>query len=115
MKIILDGVPPSWNRFAGRKNCWEYRETKAVWTNKVAWMAKAAKPKQPYKRALVRICYRFPDSRRRDPDNYSGKPLLDGLTKGGVIADDSFRCIKLMIEAEETPGKPQTTIEVEEI
>lgn len=29
MKIVLKGVPPSLNQFAGRKNTWEYRAAKS--------------------------------------------------------------------------------------
>lgn len=32
MKIILKGVPPSMNKFAGRKNEWAYRKEKKKWT-----------------------------------------------------------------------------------
>ena len=31
MRIILRGVPPSLNAFAGRENTWEYRKAKKEW------------------------------------------------------------------------------------
>lgn len=51
--------------------------------------------------------------RRRDPDNYSGKFLLDGLTKAGIIVDDSFNHITLRLEAYCDPARPRTEINVE--
>ena len=40
MRIILRGVPPSLNAFAGRENTWEYRKAKKEWTEAVQWMCK---------------------------------------------------------------------------
>lgn len=61
------------------------------------------------------IEYQFQDNRRRDPDNYSGKFILDGLTKGGIIRDDSFKHISLTVRAKPTPGPAETTITIREV
>ena len=61
---------------------------------------------------MVIITYHFPDRRRRDPDNYSGKFLLDGLTKAKAIVDDSFDHISLLHRQGEVSSKPYTEIEV---
>lgn len=115
MKIVLEGVPPSVNRFNGRGNLWAYRAAKQEWTRAVALLCAANqdRPQKPLKRALVRIDYYFPDRRRRDEDNYSGKLFLDGLVQGGVIADDSFWVISKAIHAHVDRERPRTEITVE--
>lgn len=117
IRITLNGVPPSLNQFAGRENAWRYRETKERWTAAVQWAVKAAraKPPEPYKRASVELLYYFPTRSRHDPDNYSGKFLLDGLTLAGVIADDSFGCITLSVGGAYDKTNPRTVITVREV
>lgn len=114
MKVVLPGVPPSLNRTAGRQNVWEYRRNKALWTLWVqrACMACKERPKAPWEKAVVEITYYFPNRIRRDPDNYAGKFLLDGLTKGGVIKDDSFDCVTLILDGECDPEYTRTEIKV---
>ena len=117
IRITLKGVPPSLNRFAGRENMNEYRNAKKQWTDAVIWTVKARKdrPSTPYRQAHVELMYYFPDNRRRDPDNYSGKLLMDGLTKAGVIADDSFACVALSIGGDCDRANPRTVITVREL
>ena len=114
MKIILEGVPPSCNRFNGRKNIWAYRRAKEEWTAIVCALCRSCpeRPKAPWKKALVRIDYFFPDKRRRDEDNYSGKLFMDGLTRAGVIADDSFWVISKAIHAHLDRNNPRTEITI---
>lgn len=109
MTITMQGIPPSLNQVAGKSDPWRYRTEKANWTSIVYYAARAAKdrPEAPFDKADVYILYYFPDNRRRDADNYCGKFLLDGLTKAGVIADDSFKHIALHIDG--TVGKPART------
>lgn len=114
MKIIIDEIPPSNNRFIGRENRWEYQEEKKRWEALVR-IACIGKPKKQTERAVVQIRYSFPDRRRRDPDNYSGKMILDGLVRCGVLKDDSFDCIRLELSAEYSPRKPRTEIVVHEV
>lgn len=118
MTIILHGVPPSLNRFAGRFNSWEYRAEKQKWTEAVLWTCKRVQefgliPKEPPERAVVRIDYYFPDARRHDADNYCGKLLLDGLTKAGVIKDDDFAHISLSVHGHVDKNTPRTEITVQ--
>lgn len=114
MTIIVPEIPPSLNRYAGRKNEWEYRSEKARWKELIAWLAKKDMPAKPYKTATVRITYYFPNGIRRDPDNYAGKMILDGLTAGGVIVDDSFNCIRLVLDGQIDRESPRTEITVTE-
>ena len=94
----LSDIPPSNNRFIGRENRWEYQAVKKRWAQLIALTCRP-KPPKPLKSAVVRITYHFPDKRRRDPDNYSGKMILDGLVRAGIIADDSFTAIDLQLTA----------------
>lgn len=117
VKLTLKGVPPSLNRFAGRENAKEYRAQKETWTNAVMWTIKAqgCKPPKPFEKSIVTITYFFPDNRRRDPDNYAGKMLLDGLTRGGIIKDDSFDNISLTVCGDIDRAQPRTEIVVQEL
>lgn len=113
MKITIPEIPPSNNRFIGRNKAWEYRKVKQAWY----WVVLSALPyrlKQPMGKAVVHITYYFPDRRRRDPDNYAGKMLLDPLVKLGVIKDDSFQHIRLVLDGACDPENPRTEIEVAE-
>lgn len=112
MKIVIPSVPPSLNRFAGRKNCWEYRQQKQDWIRMVRAYTK--KPRAPYAKARVTITYFFPTRVRHDPDNYAGKMLLDGLTYAGVIEDDSFDHITLVLRGEYDKSNPRTEITITE-
>ena len=38
--------------------------------------------------------------------------ILDGLTAAGVITDDSFRCIELILKGECDRSNPRTEVEV---
>ena len=115
-KYRIEGIPPSSNRYSGRKNCWEYRKDKKEWMRAVWYACRtAARPQRPVERSVVRIKYYFKDKRRRDPDNYSGKFLQDGLVAAGIIADDSFSHIRLELSAEFGCGADATEIEVEDV
>lgn len=94
----IPDIPPSNNKFIGRNNRWEYQDVKKHWARLIA-MCCNPKPLKPIERAVVRLEYHFGDKRRRDPDNYSGKMILDGLTSAGIIKDDSFQCIELQLNA----------------
>lgn len=117
VRVTLRGVPPSLNRFAGRENSWEYRQTKAQWTDTVQWAVLSAgcAPAKPFRRAAVEILYCFPTAARHDPDNYAGKFLLDGLTRAGVIEDDSFAHITLAVAGAVDRKNPRTVITVKEV
>jgi len=110
MTIIIPEIPPSLNKYAGRKNVWAYRADKTQWTDLVCLYSK--KPKTPFAKATVKITYYFKTKSRHDPDNYNGKFLLDGLTTAGIIQDDSFSCITLTICGGYDKNNPRTEIEV---
>lgn len=89
-----------------------YQRKKEHWH----WLIKSAikkKPKQPIEKAIVHITYYFKDKRRRDPDNYSGKMLLDPLVREGILVDDSFSNITLVLAAGYDKDEPRTEIDIE--
>lgn len=114
IKIVIRNIPPSNNEFLGNShNFNEYRRIKQDWH----WLIKCAikkRPINPYELAVVTIKYFFPDRKRRDPDNYSGKMLLDPLVKEGILKDDSFKCITLRLEADYCKEDPRTEITIED-
>lgn len=114
IKIIIYDIPPSNNQFIGRNARFTYQEYKKAWH----WYIKAKikkKPKYPFIKSVVRITYFFPDNIRRDPDNYSGKLILDPLVAERIIADDSFKHITLILSAKFGQAKKRTEIEIERI
>lgn len=96
MKYIIDEIPPSNNKFLGRTNKWEYQEKKKHWAQLINLKCRP-KPEKTFDKATVKITYYFRTKIRRDPDNYSGKFILDGLVKAEIIADDSFNNINLIL------------------
>jgi len=114
MKIIIHEIPPSNNKFIGRNAAWKYREEKKRWE----WLVTAAigsnKPKKPFAKAVVKITYYFQNHIRRDPDNYSGKMILDPLVRRGVLADDSFNHITLELAGRYDKENPRIEVEINE-
>ena len=117
MKIVVNDIPPSNNKYMGNShNFNEYRREKERWH----WLIKSAinkagKPKKPFEKALVNIKYYFKDKRRRDPDNYSGKMLLDPLVREGILVDDSFNNVTLVLSADCDKNEPRTEIEIRSV
>ena len=115
LKYVIDAVPQSNNKFmANSHNFHIYRKEKEKWHGIVKAAIKE-KPKKPLERAVVHIKYYFKDRRRRDPDNYSGKMLLDPLVREGVLEDDSFKNVVLKLSADVDSKRPRTEITITEI
>lgn len=69
----------------------------------------------PLERAEITVRFLWPDSRRRDMDNFvaRAKPYLDGLVVAGVLADDSTNHCRINYDAYQgEKGKPMTIITV---
>ena len=115
IEISVNDTPPSNNEYMGNsRNFNEYRRKKEEWH----WLIKAAikkKPKTPIKRALVEIQYYFKTRTRRDPDNFSGKFILDPLVREGILVDDSFKNVVLRLSVGFDKVNPRTEITVTEI
>jgi len=112
--IIVEATPPSNNKFIGRTNKFEYQRYKKTWAMLVRSGMKDI-PKEPFERSKVHIHYTFPTRTRRDPDNFSGKMILDPLVSYGIIADDSFKKIELVLSAEYKKGISETKITIERL
>lgn len=110
-KYIIPNIPPSNNKFIGRSNKWEYQKIKKEWANLI-WLTCRPKPKQPLSGVTVSLKYYFKDKIRRDPDNFSGKMILDGLVKARILQDDSFDCITLKLDAGYDKNNPRTEITI---
>lgn len=118
IKITIPDIPPSNNKFMGRGTKYVqsvlYQEEKQKW----AWMIKTkakTRPKKPIEKAEIKIIYYFKTHHRRDPDNYSGKFILDGLTSAGIIKDDSFSNIDLVLRGRVDRLNPRTEIYITEV
>lgn len=115
IEIRIDDIPPSNNQYMGKqKNYHIYQQEKKKWKVLVG----AALPKEvfnaPLDKAKVKLHYIFPDRRRHDVDNYSGKFLLDALVEYGIIKDDNYMILKeLELSGEYIKGVKQTVITVE--
>ncbi len=115
MKIIVNDIPPSNNEYMGNShNFNDYRQQKVRWHWLVkSALCKAKKPKKPLEKALVKISYFFKDNHRRDPDNYSGKMILDPLVKEKVLKDDNFDVVTLQLGKSGVDKlNPRTEIEI---
>jgi len=112
-RYTIPAVPPSNNEYIGRDNRWKYQEIKKQWALLIAAHCRP-KPPKPIERSVVSLMYCFGDNRRRDPDNYSGKMILDGMVKARIILDDSFERIDLVLRRIHD-GTRRTEIVVEEI
>lgn len=98
--LWLDEIEPSANVYTGKGRGWQkYNDLKGryMWIVKIACIKH--KPVIPFRKAFIKVHYFFPDMRRRDPSNYAGKFLFDGLVLGGMIVDDDFKHIKPSFEA----------------
>lgn len=115
MKYTIKEIPPSNNKYIGKggrgKNL-KYQQEKRKWEWLILEATNKSKPNKPIKKSIVELTYYFPTKHRRDPDNYSGKFILDGLVKAGVIEDDSFKCINLQLIGKYDKNNPRTEIRI---
>jgi Holliday junction resolvase RusA-like endonuclease len=114
LKYTLNDIPPSNNKFIGRNVRWKYQEVKKMWAEKIFFLCRP-RPSKPLTKSVVTLTYYFCDKRRRDPDNYSGKMILDGLVRAGILQDDSFNNIDLVLRGDYDKDNPRTEIEIKEV
>lgn len=116
-EYIIYDIPPSNNKYmggGGRGKNFQYQKEKKDWAVKVDRAVGIDRPPKPFKRSIVKMTYYFKTRHRRDPDNYSGKFLLDGLVEAKVIEDDSFNHIDIIIVGRYDKDNPRTVINVKE-
>lgn len=111
VRYVIPAIPPSENAFKGRQNHWEYRSLKKEWEQMVAVYCR---PRQHFDKCKLTFRYYFPTRVRHDPNNYSGQFLTDGLVKAGIITDDDFGHITLILEGDYDKDNPRTEIYLEE-
>ena len=113
-EIVVKGTPPSNNKYMGNSRSFNvYRRDKEEWH----WKIKSAiriKPPMPIAKAVVNIKYYFKTKGRRDPDNFSGKLILDPLVREGILEDDSFENVELHLSADIDRMHPRTVITITE-
>lgn len=117
IKLIIEDVPPSNNNFMGNSNkYYVYNSQKKKWKQIVLESLFESIPEKPLERVKISIHYIFPDRRKRDLDNYSGKFILDPLVEYGVIKDDNYKVLcNLDLSAECIPKKKCTVVTIEEV
>ena len=113
MKITINTIPPTINKYIGRTNIWEYQADKKKIHNLIRLCTIGLNPR--YEKVKMKITYYFKDKRRHDPSNYD-KILLDWLVEANIIKDDNYDVIQEFT----TIGKyekenPRVEIELEEI
>jgi crossover junction endodeoxyribonuclease RusA len=113
MKLIINYIPPTINKYIGRTNRWEYQEDKKECHRIIKEACKGIEP--CYTSCKMKITYYFKDKIRRDPSNFD-KMLLDGLVEAKIIKDDNYGVIKEfttvgMVDKE----NPRTEVEIEEV
>ena len=107
---IIPFIPPSNNQFIGRNQIRQFQKQKKEWAEIIRLYTLKNKPYKPIKQCRLTLFYYFKDKTRRDPDNYSGKFILDGLVKSGIIYDDSFFNINLILKASVDKSNPRLHI-----
>ena len=90
MKIVLNLIPPTINKYIGRSNIWEYQKDKKELSKSVQMLTVDNNPEYDY--CNITVTYFFKDKRRHDPSNYD-KMLLDALIDANIITDDSYDVI----------------------
>ena len=112
LNYSIPEIPPSMNRYKGRSNIWEWRKDKENWEGLV-WLYCRPAPPEPVQRCILTITYYFDSRRRHDPNNYDGQFITDGLTKAGIIQDDDFDHIDLVLRGAYDKSNPRTEIRLE--
>ncbi len=91
-KYKIPLVPPSNNKYignGGQAENIEYQAEKRQWAGYINIFCRP-KPPKALDKAKVTLHYFFKDNRRRDPDNYSGKFILDGVVHFELEIDYPF-------------------------
>lgn len=115
-KLIINEIPPSNNKFQGTGNRFAYQNIKKYWAELIIYSSLIQiKNVRTLENAVVELHYFFKDKRRRDPDNYSGKFILDGLVKAKLIKDDSFDNIELVLKGGYDKENPRLEIKISEV
>lgn len=113
IQYTIPAIPPSMNKYKGRENVWAYRRDKKAWEEMVFFCC-TPRPERPVSKCRLTLTYFFKRRVRHDPNNYDGQFITDGLVKAGILADDSFACIELVLRGDYDKDNPRTEIEITE-
>ena len=91
MKITINALPPTINKYIGRDNRWQYQKDKKAYHEAVVMSTIGLNPL--YDKCKIKVTYYFKDKRRHDPANYD-KMLLDGLVEANILKDDNYDVIE---------------------
>jgi len=113
--VTVPFLPPSPNKLLGRH--WRAsHQVKRIWQDAIYYLLTKAQRDEialvghsDQKLGIMITQFR---NRRLDPDNLTAsvKVCLDAMTRGGLIADDSERHIKLVVDQKDALGTPQRTL-----
>lgn len=113
MKIIINTLPPTINKYIGRTNIWQYQADKKKIHEAIKMQTIGINPR--YEKCKMKITYYFKDRRRHDPSNYD-KMLLDGLVEANIITDDNYDVIQEFTTIGKYDKiKPRVEIDIEEL
>lgn len=92
LTITIYMLPPSQNEWTNWHEM-KLSKEKNFWNHLIVALARNKCPM--FKNPVIKFKFFFPDNLDRDRKNYeSWKPLLDGLTRAGIISDDNWKEIK---------------------
>ncbi len=112
-RITIPGELPSLNKWSR----WHWTKRKEKLDNLTGCLRLTALAfKMPlYERSQVLVVYYFRTRRRRDPDNYAPKFILDALRYAGIIAEDNAEVLELLpVEFEVDADSPRVEVWVKE-
>jgi Holliday junction resolvase RusA-like endonuclease len=111
MKIILNLLPPTINKYIGRDNKFQYHKEKKQIEQAIRLQTIGYNPR--ITKCKMKVIYYFKDRRKHDPGNYD-KVLLDGLVEANIIEDDNYSVItEYTTIGKVDKGNPRTEIEIE--
>jgi len=106
-------IPPSLNKWSRRH--WSERSRQVTELSAALSRLRIAFRIPKVERPRVQLIYYFATNRRRDPDNYMGKMILDSLRHAEIIADDNSKVLQLpQPEFRVDREKPRTEILITE-
>lgn len=112
-RITIPGELPSLNVWS-RQHWTKRKEKLDNLTGNLRLLALAFKIPR-YERPQVRVVYYFRTKRRRDPDNYAPKFILDALRYSGIIVEDNSEVLELLpVEFAVDAAMPRVEVFVEE-
>lgn len=118
IKLTVYDIPSSNNKSQGSGGVGKalaYNQEKRRWTGYFQAIRSQMRDQLqgkglPLSEATIITIYNFTSETRRDPDNYSGKMIHDGLTAAAFIRDDSFKEINILPLA--TFGNKKASVEI---